>query len=789
MSENRITDTVGIKQRTPTVPVADGVLAREIIDTTDYLRPELPRSTSTIGTIAQIFQEEGLIAQAMNDGETFRSNAEQITYAKAVYTAMNTRENTAEILIANAAAGLGKTLGYLFPAALMAADRKEAIIVATHSIALQSQILNDAKIANKVMVASGRSPLKIAVQIGKQNFIWAERALKALSLLPETDSDDQKEARENLTLAANLLIADRAVDSPDRRVTPLTACQTFPDFELLYGELPDGVRADDICIKASADSDAVYHYQFHRGAADGAEILIVNHALLIMDSISWFRALRGAERYHIIVDEADQLPGVAEKMGNQSLPLEEIRWLAAEVPNHTVLDTWIKDAAREFEKAAKAGAKEYPTDQWSIPIEISKNATPDPTSKKMINLAKHLRVISEDLVTTAPTPRGQAFAEAIFFQITDWIDLASHKTVDEKWPKDTFAMLTWTPKLRYPCFASGRLTGASLISRFWATIGDKNPRARSMIFTSATMGISHKPGDEGGKIFHRDYAAFRNQCGMFEKKFDAKTGIDSKGAHLNTIEVEPAFYGAIDKIVTASRSAPKPFLPRGDFNEEEGRDNPLYAHHVAKMAMLQFTMAKNILCLTPAFRDIQLILEALQAHTDRTNEKIICHFTRKGEKPRTVIDAWREDAENPDIKTILIAANLWQGFNAPYLVNGVLIARLPRPPVDNRKLYLAEVYGRQIRTKQAALATPEKPAPTYKNSVSQAAANMYGQQRMHQLVSKIEQGTMRGIRGPNQRMTLYIADPRSPETVERALPQRFRADASNPPERLIFQAH
>ena len=84
---------------------------------------------------APILGPGGAIARRM--GEKFEARPEQMVMARAVARAIEDRSH----LMVEAGTGVGKSFAYLVPAILAAAESGKKVVVSTHTISLQEQLL------------------------------------------------------------------------------------------------------------------------------------------------------------------------------------------------------------------------------------------------------------------------------------------------------------------------------------------------------------------------------------------------------------------------------------------------------------------------------------------------------------------------------------------------------------------------------------------------------------------------------------------------------------------------
>ncbi|MDQ0218960.1 ATP-dependent helicase DinG [Peribacillus cavernae] len=191
-----------------------------------------------------------------------------------------------------AGTGIGKSLGYLFPAAYFAKETHKTVVVSTYTIQLQEQLLQKEVPKLKEMLPF---PIHVVLLKGRGNYLSLakfERALRQkddnyetaltkmqiLVWLTETDTGD----RDELNLTSGGLLFWERLQSDDH---------TYP------GLLQPWSGAD--------------FYQRARRVAETADIIVTNHAYLMADLLSKDRLIP-SEGY-MILDEAHHLEQAASK--------------------------------------------------------------------------------------------------------------------------------------------------------------------------------------------------------------------------------------------------------------------------------------------------------------------------------------------------------------------------------------------------------------------------------------------------------------------------------------------
>jgi ATP-dependent DNA helicase DinG len=246
------------------------------------LQPNLSDNPKPIDTdtIERLIGENGTASQTLPN---FTYRPQQAQMATAISEAFNHSEH----LILEAGTGTGKSFAYLLPAVLWAIQNNEPVVISTNTINLQDQLLND-------VIPLIKSALGIdfhaTLMKGRNHYLSPTRLQAALQRRVTTPA----EAR---TLA-KILIWQLEPNTGDKSELNLRGADEQNVWTM--------VSADDGSpISACDDTEFDTPFCRARRQAEGAHILIVNHALLIADAKSQNQVLP-SYRY-LIVDEAHQL--------------------------------------------------------------------------------------------------------------------------------------------------------------------------------------------------------------------------------------------------------------------------------------------------------------------------------------------------------------------------------------------------------------------------------------------------------------------------------------------------
>ncbi|MGI6294937.1 MAG: ATP-dependent DNA helicase [Armatimonadota bacterium] len=216
----------------------------------------------------------------------YEHREEQVQMAEAVSDALLHKEH----LLVEAGTGVGKSVAYLVPAILHAVS-SAPVVVSTHTINLQSQLVNkDIPLMTNVLKSH---PFKCALMKGRGNFVCLQELDHAQAALPYEDSNLNR-----------LLKWAAETDTGD-----------IAELDFNYPEWSEVCCNGDTCKGKDCpyyDEQCFYYKHKREGAV--ADIVIVNHALFFADLSVRMVNPREAilpDYGAIIFDEAHHLEDVA----------------------------------------------------------------------------------------------------------------------------------------------------------------------------------------------------------------------------------------------------------------------------------------------------------------------------------------------------------------------------------------------------------------------------------------------------------------------------------------------
>ena len=245
--------------------------------------------------------------------DAYEHRGEQIEMADAVANAIAKKRH----LIVEAGTGVGKSFGYLVPAILSLAENqaakdegKKRIVVSTHTISLQEQLINkDIPFLNSVI------PLEFSAVLakGRGNYVSLRRlqdaAKQGKTVFSSEQEFDQIPMLKKWTQTTN----DGSRSDLPIKVLP---------------QVWDEVRSDSSnCLRRKCPTYSDCWYFKARNRLQNADVLIVNHALFFSDLSLRRLGVNILPDYHtVILDEAHTVVDVASDHLGISITMGQVEY-------------------------------------------------------------------------------------------------------------------------------------------------------------------------------------------------------------------------------------------------------------------------------------------------------------------------------------------------------------------------------------------------------------------------------------------------------------------------------
>ena len=292
-------------------------------------------------SIDSILGPGGTVAQAL---DRYEARPQQAEMARAVGDAIRRKHH----LLVEAGTGVGKTFSYLVPAILAAqADKKCRVVVSTHTISLQEQLVHK-DIPFLQAVVPGE--FKAALVKGRSNYLSKRRLRvgqqRSASLLAEPSLIEQ------LRGVGKWARSTKDGSKSDLPFQPLPAV-----WELAHSDTGN-------CLgRACPDYADCFYFKARRQMA-GAELLIVNHSLFFADLALKQQGGSVLPDYQVVVfDEAHTMEDVAADHLGLKVGRGSLDWLFNKLFNPRngkgILSFLVGDEAMEQLARARSASESF----------------------------------------------------------------------------------------------------------------------------------------------------------------------------------------------------------------------------------------------------------------------------------------------------------------------------------------------------------------------------------------------------------------------------------------------
>ena len=250
-----------------------------------------------------MFVEGGPLSEVLAEWEP---RQQQVDMACAVADAL---ENKSQLLV-EAGTGVGKSFGYLVPAIRRIIEHGETVVIATNTITLQEQIINnDVPILQKAF-GGGFDPVLVK---GRGNYVSLRRMQRAIAQGSSLVQDPKAMA----DLQAIKTWSETTTDG-SRSSLPM----------LPRGDVWELVKSDGSrCLGKKCPTYSDCFYQTARRAMERGNLLVCNHALFFSDLALRIRGAGFLPRYdHVIFDEAHAIEDVAADHFGASISENQVEY-------------------------------------------------------------------------------------------------------------------------------------------------------------------------------------------------------------------------------------------------------------------------------------------------------------------------------------------------------------------------------------------------------------------------------------------------------------------------------
>jgi ATP-dependent DNA helicase DinG len=470
-----------------------------------------------------MLEADGPVARRMKD---FRVRPEQIEMARAVEAAFNAPHH----LLVEAGTGTGKSFAYLIPAIWQVLAAKKRVVISTHTISLQEQLLNkDIPLLRQVF----GDEFSAVLCKGRSHYICQRRLHMALEkkqeLLPWQGASDD--------LA---MIAEWVKTTADGSRASLPRQPRWEVWDTVCAEAGN-------CMGTKCAFYQPCHYQKSRRRTQNAQILICNHALFFSDLSLRRQGFSILPQYDfVILDEAHTIEGVAgDSLGFQLTPgsiSRLLRRLSSRDKKHGILASVgqlsasqcerLQDEIDEVEAASDGfffdisqwyGPPSNPTRRLTEPLPLS-----DALSPALLKLADTMESILGPLIERAGMTEDDLVDDALtggrveedtdrrrreIFELRSYANrIRGHAAlVGEFVQQNQPDMVYWVQcgfkkQLNYSLHASPLDLAPFLKAHLFDV-------CKSVVLTSATLADSIRDR-KADRASTGDFAFFRRRCGL-----------------------------------------------------------------------------------------------------------------------------------------------------------------------------------------------------------------------------------------------------------------------------------
>ncbi len=327
-------------------------------------------------SVSDALSENGLISQVI-DGFTPREGQQKL--AEAIFETISEEA----YLVAEAGTGIGKTFAYLVPA-LMSGVKT---LVSTGTRHLQDQLFHKDL---PVVIQALDIQAEVALLKGRANYLCIHRLYHAEHMEFMT-----RETRMEL-----FQVKDWAGKTSSGDISEL---DSVPEDARVWSMV---TSTADNCLGSDCPQYEECHVVLARRAAQHADIIVVNHHLLLSDMAlkeeGFGELLPEVEAF--IIDEAHQLPEIASNFFGQSVSSRQIMLLANDVIAEQIADApdmgELRDIAQELIETGKlmrlAFGVETTRDSWAkIMYKPSIKSAVDDLLEKLTELTDVLELAAE----------------------------------------------------------------------------------------------------------------------------------------------------------------------------------------------------------------------------------------------------------------------------------------------------------------------------------------------------------------------------------------------------------
>lgn len=624
----------------------------------------------------------------------------------------------AAINMLQASTGVGKTIGYLVPTMLFSALTGKRIGISTYTRHLQRQILTkDAQLVAGWVEAVTGVQLRVARRLGKTNYV---SPLACARLIDAMVREDERRHAAAIAFVEELMEWAEGDDSSG----------VLDDYlnDLAIETLPGGLERRALCLDHNDDVAECDAYTKEVAASKTADVLIVNHALMVMHAYRWSAILDdldGKKLSVVVFDEADRLADVADGL------------LASNLSLHKVLST-VARAAERFGNPGLLAPIQRLYDLVMAQKVPSAGLAPirdaDELGRQLQQAVNIMRRAS-NAMRDEQTLFAEDLDPATKRLVAAFMDAANDvsRVCDSMTEAQNSAIVSWSPVRAYPSLLIGQPNAARVLSRLWRVSDKRTDETEdgapataldAVLFTSATLATP-------GRRLPEAFDEFASEVGVIRHP--------RKGEELPIHNVQLDLYGRYQpgqfgklSFVLADPRVPNPTVVEGGEDGSTAKSSPEWLDYCAQTIRAAHAAGGRTLVLALSWMDTIALGKRLDGL-----DGLLVH-----ERGKPLAGLLAQYRETPG--AVLLSPGAWEGVDLPGLVDQLVVTRIPFLPPDRAETSRLRMH--------LALQGYDK----------QLIERVIGGKDASYTRRKLEQGIGRAIRAASDVATVWITDPRFP---------------------------
>lgn len=637
---------------------------------------------------------------------------EQLEYAHAIADWMY-GDASQPVALIEGDTGTGKTLGYLFPIVLNWVYSGEKAVIATHTIALQNQLMKgDLELVEDYLLDHDL-PLPVFQQrLGMRHFVDPARVESIFDLDPNS--------------------VEKALFLEWARETAERGTGLLAEWQEQYGGLPEGIVETNVCITPRTAPGTSASYEIAKEMSAVADVVVTSHMVVLLEArkLVDILGMAGGDVRHLMFDEADQVPMVAEQLSSRRIQVREAIRTINDLVGHgsSHLDKVLRNASKQLQENEEALRNHGSTSAASeITLDESRAHSRVPESlSELIHSIQSVCAATRQSISRSSLAKDPSHLEVhealeLLEKIASFGD---HSKTTEK-----IHALAWSSKLKIPSFVEQRASPALFVSNLW-----RNMPLR-VAFTSATLGVA------------------RSQSLTSLAPFMAQMAISSRVVCIYK-QLSPSRFGLVQYVLT-DKSIPKPIRSTSELDDEGSNYSDTWLAYTVRMIGKASEMGPTLV-LVGSYQEAAIIGRMLSQY------KPIIH--RYGHPLVDSINKFKEGESQ-----IILTPAAWQGTSirkddGSQLIENLVITKIPFVPPNRTAERLAATLAAR-----GNFLSPRKAVAYYRNA------------QFSQALRKLRQGMGRAIRKQTDEAVIWICDPRFPRPGETS---RYKMFAEVIPDRF-----